>query len=130
MVHSPSTRHRTEVVTVASTEPTEKKAPEPTHTVTHKETHTSAYVNLGPGITKSYDDAEQTGEEPSLTDGEKKFVAIRFKNTPPLPRSGRDLSGERVNFGDLNVQPYVDPSYGEPQVPMGPGGTVLDDYDE
>ena len=93
---------------------------EPTHTITHRRSGTTAHVPLGERV-----GALLEAELP-LAAGDKNYVAMAFKNTPP--RTGPDLSDEYVNFGALEIQPIRrGPEYGEEPVLMGPGGVVLSD---
>lgn len=96
----------------------------PTHIVTHKDTHTAAAVSVGPRIAKLID------TEQPLSDGDKDFLAMRLGRTPPLPRANHGLP-DFIDRDDITVEviPRGAP-YGEETGPLGPGGTVLDTYDE
>lgn len=113
---------RTEVVTVKNTEPT--------HTITHRRLGTKAHVPLSEPVAGRLDEhllkREGGDMKHQLAPGDRDNIAIAFKTTTPI--AGADLSDQRVNYGALIIEPIRrGAEYGEQQVQLGPGGTVLDE---
>lgn len=109
------------------------KNTEPTHTITHRRLGTKAHVPLSDPVAHRLDEHLQAradgNTEHRLASGDRDHIAIAFKNTTPI--KGDDLSDERVNFGALIIEPIRrGAEYGEQQVPLGPGGTVLEEGDD
>lgn len=74
-----------------------KSPPEPTHTITHRRFGTTAHVPLHERVGGQLDRKQPLGP------GDKKYVAMAFKNTPPVMDSGPDLSDDFVAYGALEV---------------------------
>jgi hypothetical protein len=92
----------------------------PTHTITHLHTGTTANVSLAERIQTRLDN------DLPLAQSDQRYVAIAFKNTQPF--IGRSMAGEYVDFAALSIQRIdAHPAYGDAPVPLGPGGTVLDE---